>query len=172
MQWLHWIFSKTILWMWRSIYWESNLHYQSIARHQYHPIAKNALLKIHFYENSCQTKLRKPKKLCILYDRVMLISCKIENFNLSLNWKAHPMNGFWTNQAKTLQMMSSLFTSTSSTKWLRIFEEKTANHQIEPSNVPVERAFGIFKFIERLLVILQFGSISATSIAKFNYLQN
>ena len=53
-----------------------------------------------------------------------------------------------------------------------IVEEKTANHQIEPSNIPVERAFGIFKFIEKLPVILQFGLISATSIAKFNHLQN
>ena len=53
-----------------------------------------------------------------------------------------------------------------------IVEEGTENHQIEPSNVPVERAFGIFKFIEKLLVNLQFGLISATTIAKFNHLPN
>lgn len=53
-----------------------------------------------------------------------------------------------------------------------VVEEGTENHQIEPSNVPVERAFGIFKFIEKLLVNLQFGLISATTIAKFNHLPN
>ena len=53
-----------------------------------------------------------------------------------------------------------------------IVEEGTEDHIIEPTNVPVERAFGIFKYIEKLLVNLQFGLISATSIAKFNRLPN
>ena len=44
---------------------------------------------------------------------------------------------------------------------------------IEPNNIPVVRAFVIFKYNEKLLVILRFGLISATSkIAKFNYLPN
>ena len=51
-----------------------------------------------------------------------------------------------------------------------IVEEGTEGNQIEPTNVPVERAFGMFKFIEKLLVNLQFGLISATTIAKFNHL--
>ena len=56
---------------------------------------------------------------------------------------------------------------------LLIVEEGTEDHQIEPNNVLVERAFGIFKYNEKLLVILRFGLISATSkIAKFNYLPN
>ena len=53
-----------------------------------------------------------------------------------------------------------------------IVEEGTEDHQIEPNNVPIERAFEIFKYIEKLLVYLRFGSISAISIAQFNYLQN
>ena len=53
-----------------------------------------------------------------------------------------------------------------------IVEESTEDHQIEPNNVPIERAFEIFKYIEKLLVYLRFGSISAISIAQFNYLQN
>ena len=43
---------------------------------------------------------------------------------------------------------------------------------IEPNNIPVVRAFVIFKYNEKLLVYLRFGLISATSIAKFNYLPN
>ena len=51
-----------------------------------------------------------------------------------------------------------------------IVEEGTENHQIDPTNVPVERAFGCFKYVEKLLVNLQFGLISATAVAKFNHL--
>ena len=53
-----------------------------------------------------------------------------------------------------------------------IVEDGTEDHQIEANNVPVERVFGIFKYIEELLVYLRFSLISATSIAKFNYLPN
>ena len=51
-----------------------------------------------------------------------------------------------------------------------IVKEGTENHQIDPTNVPVERAFGCFKYVEKLLVNLQFGLISATAVAKFNHL--
>ena len=53
-----------------------------------------------------------------------------------------------------------------------LVEEGSENNQIDPTNVPVERAFGVFKFIEQHLVNLQFGLIAATTIAKFNHLQN
>ena len=51
-----------------------------------------------------------------------------------------------------------------------IVEEGTENHHIDPTNVPVERAFGVFKYVEKLLCNLQFGLISATAVAKFNHL--
>lgn len=51
-----------------------------------------------------------------------------------------------------------------------IVEEGTENHIVDPTNIPAERAFGVFKFIENHLVNLQFGLISATTIAKFNHL--
>ena len=51
-----------------------------------------------------------------------------------------------------------------------VVEEGTENHKIDPSNVPVERSFGIFKYLEKLLVNLQFGLIAQTAIAKFNHL--
>ena len=51
-----------------------------------------------------------------------------------------------------------------------IVEEGTENHIVDPTNIPAERAFGVFKFIEQHLVNLQFGLISATTIAKFNHL--
>ena len=35
-----------------------------------------------------------------------------------------------------------------------IVEEGTEDHQIEPNNVPIERTFEIFKYIEKLLVYL------------------
>ena len=51
-----------------------------------------------------------------------------------------------------------------------IVEEGTENHHIDPTNVPVERAFGVFKYVEKLLCNLQFELISATAVAKFNNL--
>ena len=51
-----------------------------------------------------------------------------------------------------------------------VVEEGTENHKIDPTNVPVERSFGIFKYLEQLLVNLQFGLLSQTAIAKFNHL--
>ena len=52
-----------------------------------------------------------------------------------------------------------------------IVEDGTEDHIIDPTNIPAERAFGVFKFIEKHLVNLQFGLISATTIATFNHLE-
>ena len=43
---------------------------------------------------------------------------------------------------------------------------------IDPTNVPVERLFGMFKFLEQLLVNLQFELLSAITMAKFNPLND
>ena len=51
-----------------------------------------------------------------------------------------------------------------------IVEDGTENNLIDPTNVPVERSFGMFKFLEKLLVNLQFGLLSAMTLAKFNHL--
>ena len=47
-------------------------------------------------------------------------------------------------------------------------EEGTEQHQIDPTNIPCERVFGLLKYAEKHLLNLQFGLLANHAIAKFN----